>query len=134
MGPADDVALQMIRQLMNTISYTFRRHQSVASIAAEKLSCWSVLSIDGLKIDAKIIHKGRGKFEILEDNYKGKYISKIVDASDVVRCKVEDDKALKPKPAVRFENKYCSKCNYPLTHQPYEQIKEFVHVNPCYYN
>jgi integrase/recombinase XerD len=46
---------------------------------------------------------------------------------------VEDDEALKPKPAVRdcprcnllntFENKYCSKCSYPLTPQAYEEIK-----------
>ena len=39
-------------------------------------------------IEAKIIHKGRGKFKILEDNCKGKYIGKIVDASDVIRCKL----------------------------------------------
>jgi hypothetical protein len=48
-----------------------------------------------------------------------------VDASDVIRCKVEDDKALKPKLTVRdyhrrdspntLENKDCSKCSYELT-------------------
>jgi hypothetical protein len=38
-------------------------------------------------MEAKIIHKGRGKFEILEDNYRGKYIGNIVEASDVIRCK-----------------------------------------------
>jgi hypothetical protein len=46
-----------------------------------------VLSIDSLKIEAKIMHKGRGRFIILEDNYRGKYIGKIVDASDIIRCK-----------------------------------------------
>ena len=43
------------------------------------------------KIEAKIIHKGRGKFKILEDKYKGKYVNKIVDASDVIRCIVNSD-------------------------------------------
>jgi hypothetical protein len=57
------------------------------TVKGERCSCWCVLFIDeGLKIDAKIIHKGRGKFKILEDRYMGKYINKIVDASDVIRC------------------------------------------------
>jgi hypothetical protein len=82
---------------MNTISFRFGRYKpddelndnsNNFSKAAERCSCWCVLSIDGLGIEAKIIHKGRGKFKILEDNYKGKYIGKIVDASDVIRCKL----------------------------------------------
>jgi hypothetical protein len=86
----------MIRQVMKTISFSFGRYKSALepndnsnnfSVAVEKHSCWSVLSIDGLEIDAKIIHKGRGKFRILEDNYRGKYTGNIVDASDVIRCK-----------------------------------------------
>jgi hypothetical protein len=62
----------------------------------ERYSCWCVLFIDDdneeeeeeeeVKTEAKIIHKGRGKFKILEDRYGGKYINKIVDASDVIRC------------------------------------------------
>src|SRR5215472_3731606 len=46
---------------------------------------------------------------------------------------LENDEALRPKPAVRdcprcnlinaCENKYCSKCSYPLTPQAYEEIK-----------
>ena len=46
---------------------------------------------------------------------------------------VEDDETLKPKPAVHdcprcnlvntFENKYCSKCSYPLIPEAYEEIK-----------
>jgi hypothetical protein len=85
------------------------------------------MSIDGFEIDAKIIHRGRGEFEILEDNCRGKYIGEIVDASDVIRCKVEDEKALKPKLTVRdypccdslntLENKQCSKCSYELTRE-----------------
>ena len=46
---------------------------------------------------------------------------------------VEGDETLKPKPSVRdcprcnlintVENKYCSKCSYPLVPQAYEEIK-----------
>jgi hypothetical protein len=82
---------------MNTISFSFSRYKTALEVknlnndfsaATERCSCWAVLSIDSLKIEAKIIHKGRGKFEILEDKYRGKYIGNIVDASDVIHCKV----------------------------------------------
>jgi len=62
-----------------------------SSIEIEKYSCWSVIFIGTLKIDAKIIHKGRGKFRIVEDKCKGKYVNKIVDASDVIHCIVKSD-------------------------------------------
>ncbi|MFL6369887.1 MAG: hypothetical protein ACJ72F_03540 [Nitrososphaeraceae archaeon] len=55
----------------------------------ERYSCWCFLLIDGTKFEAKIVHKGRGKFKILNDEYGGKYNNKIVDASDVIRCKIE---------------------------------------------
>jgi hypothetical protein len=56
----------------------------------ERRCCWCILFIDnGTRVEAKIIHTGRGKFKILEDNCKERYINRIVDASDVVRCKVE---------------------------------------------
>jgi hypothetical protein len=54
-----------------------------------RYSCWCFLLLDGSEFEAKIIHKGRGKFKILNDEYGGKYNNKIVDASDVIRCKVE---------------------------------------------
>jgi hypothetical protein len=38
----------------------------------ERYSCWCFLHIDGTGFDAKIIHKGRGKFKILNDEYGGK--------------------------------------------------------------
>ena len=62
-----------------------------SSIEIEKYSCWSVVFIGTHKIDAKILHKGRGKFKIVEDKYKGKYVNKIVDASEVIHCKVKSD-------------------------------------------
>ena len=55
----------------------------------EHYSCWCFVRIDGTGFDAKIVHKGRGKFKILNDEYGGKHSNKIVDASDVIRCKVE---------------------------------------------
>src|SRR5215831_17654668 len=118
---------------MNTISSRFGKYKRLdinginSGIADEKRSCWAIVSIDGFEIDAKIIHRGRGEFEILEDNYRGKHIGEIVDASDVIRCKVEDEMALKPKLTVRdyprcdspntLENKQCSKCSYELTRE-----------------
>ena len=55
----------------------------------EHYSCWCYIIIDGDRFNPKIIHKGRGKFRILNDEYGGKYSNKMVDASDVVRCKTE---------------------------------------------
>jgi hypothetical protein len=55
----------------------------------ERYSCWCFLLIGGTEFEAKIIHKGRGKFKILNDEYGGKYTNKMVDASDVVRCRIE---------------------------------------------
>jgi hypothetical protein len=77
-------------------SYSVHYHNNNedSSIIMEKYSCWSVLFIDGLEIEAKIIHKGRGKFKIVEDNYKSKYVNKIVHASNVIRCKLKPDDAL----------------------------------------
>ena len=51
--------------------------------------CWCLVSINELTINAKIVHKGRGKFKILNDEYGGRYIDKIVDASDIVHCNSE---------------------------------------------
>jgi hypothetical protein len=69
---------------------TVERNNNNFNIKVEKRSCSCILFVDnGMKIEAKIIHNGRGKFKILEDNCRGKHINKIVDASDVIRCKVE---------------------------------------------
>jgi hypothetical protein len=55
----------------------------------ECYSCWCYIVIDGARFEAKIIHKGRGKFKILNDEYGGIYSDKIVDASDVIRCRID---------------------------------------------
>ena len=69
--------LQGIGQIMNTISSKFGRYRSRdnsrinSSKAEEKRSCWAIVTIDGFELDAKIIHRGWGEFEILEDNCEG---------------------------------------------------------------
>jgi hypothetical protein len=60
----------------------------------EKYSCWCALLINGVEIEAKIIHKGRGKFKIVEDKYRAIYVNQIVDASDVIHCKVKSEEIL----------------------------------------
>ena len=79
---------------MSTIYATFGRYKSADELsdnsnnfskALERCSCWSVLSIDRLRIAAKIIHKRGDKFEILY-NCERKYIGIIVAASDVIHC------------------------------------------------
>jgi hypothetical protein len=80
---------------VSTISFRFGRNKcadklsdnsSNLSKAEERRSCWAVLSINRVVIEAKIIHKRSGKFKILDDNREGMYIGTIVDASDVIRC------------------------------------------------
>ena len=84
-------------RLISKLSIHKTNAYSFATVIADKLkkkeeeerySCWCFLRIDGTGFDAKIVHKGRGKFKILNDEYGGKYSNKIVDASDVVRCKI----------------------------------------------
>jgi len=46
---------------------------------------WCIVSIDGNDVRAKIVHRGRGKYRIVEDNMDGKYLTTTMDAEDVVR-------------------------------------------------
>jgi len=113
-----------IMTISNTINYGNNHLESDNSInsdystTAEKYSCWCILFIDGIKIEARILHKGRGKFKIVEDKFNAKYVNKIVDASDVIRCKVKPsdvhkfERQLKPKirkPILRYI--LCSRCS-----------------------
>lgn len=59
------------------------------NIVAEKYSCWCFLVIGNVVVEAKIIHEGRGKFKILNDKCSRKYVGKIVDASDVIYCRID---------------------------------------------
>jgi hypothetical protein len=55
----------------------------------ERYSSWCFLLMGGTEFEAKIVHKGRGKLKILNDQYGGQYINKIVDASDIVHCRID---------------------------------------------
>ena len=35
----------------------------------------------------KIVHRSRGKYRIVEDTKKGRYVNRIIDASDVMQVK-----------------------------------------------
>jgi hypothetical protein len=69
------------------VTRLFKKNSS--SIITEKESSWCTVSIDEFSLKAKIIHIGRGKFKILGDEKEGKYIDRIVDASDVFHCEIE---------------------------------------------
>ena len=78
------------------------------STTDEKYSCWCILFIDEVKIEARILHKGMGKFKIVEDKFDAKYVNKIVDASEVIRCKV------KPSDVHKFERQVRPKIRKPI--------------------
>jgi hypothetical protein len=46
---------------------------------------WCIVSINGIDVRMKIVHKSRGKYQIIEDNMNGKYLTTIIDAEDVIR-------------------------------------------------
>ena len=46
---------------------------------------WCVVSVDRVILRAKLVHKGRGRFRIVDDNKDGKYIDWIADASDIIQ-------------------------------------------------
>jgi hypothetical protein len=48
-------------------------------------------SLNKLKSSYFVGHSGRGKFKILNNEYGIKYVNRIVDASDIVHCKVVDN-------------------------------------------
>ena len=51
----------------------------------DKNGTWCVVSVDGAILRAKVVHKNRGKFRIVEDVQHGKYVDKTVDASDILQ-------------------------------------------------
>jgi hypothetical protein len=95
------VALQLLKKINSVISKTSTSDNStkignnfVMSIRdrlkdEEACSCLCIIFIDGANLEAKIVHTGRGKFKILNDEHGGKYTNRIVDASDIICCKIE---------------------------------------------
>lgn len=49
---------------------------------------WCLVSIGDERVKAKIMHVGRGKYKIVEDE-SGRHAGKKVDASDVLHCKYD---------------------------------------------
>jgi ribosomal protein L21E len=46
---------------------------------------WAIISIDGAITRAKIVHKSRGRYVIVEDSKGGKYVNKVIDAGDIMQ-------------------------------------------------
>jgi hypothetical protein len=55
----------------------------------ENRCCWCIILLNDTRLTAKIIHIGRGKFKILNDEYGGIYVNKTVDASDILTCNLD---------------------------------------------
>lgn len=47
---------------------------------------WCLISVANNQIRARIMHIGRGRFRILEDE-SGKYSEQKIDASDILHCR-----------------------------------------------
>jgi hypothetical protein len=54
-------------------------------MSGDKKEDWCIISLDGTIIRARIIHKSRGKYKIVEDTKNGIYVDKTVDASDIIQ-------------------------------------------------
>ena len=46
---------------------------------------WAIISIDGAVTRAKIVHKSRGKYMIVEDSKDVKYLNRVIDAGDIMQ-------------------------------------------------
>jgi hypothetical protein len=51
----------------------------------DKKGDWCIVSLDGEIIRVKIMHKSRGKYEIIDDTKNGIHVKKIIDASDIIQ-------------------------------------------------
>jgi hypothetical protein len=63
-------------------------NNKMVSSSKEGNSTWCLAYINENKIKVEVIHVGRGRFRILDDeNDSNKYVNKIIDASDIYHCK-----------------------------------------------
>jgi hypothetical protein len=46
---------------------------------------WAIISVDGAITRAKIVHKSRGRYVIVEDSKGGKYVNRVIDAGDIMQ-------------------------------------------------
>lgn len=65
-----------------------QQNEIVNATASYAPAAWCLVDLDGSTIRACIIHIGRGKFRIVQDELRGKHAGRIVDASDVFSCEV----------------------------------------------
>ncbi|MFY9795999.1 MAG: hypothetical protein WAJ93_09940 [Candidatus Nitrosopolaris sp.] len=77
LNPSTNCLLQLIRQVMSTISIRFGRYKSADELsdninnfskAVEIRSCWSVLSIDRLRIEAKEVANSKSSKTTAKEN------------------------------------------------------------------
>jgi hypothetical protein len=54
-------------------------------MSQEKNAAWCTVELDMI-FQAVVKHVGRGKFAILKDNQEGRFIGKIIDASEILAC------------------------------------------------
>jgi hypothetical protein len=64
----------------------FQRKQRQAD--DEKRATWCMVELSNQVFRAQLLHIGRGKFKILNDNQEGIHIGQIVDASEIHNCEV----------------------------------------------
>lgn len=71
----------------SSIKFIFLFRNKVDRVTeVENRCCWCLLLLDDTKLIAKILHIGRGKFKILDDEYGGKFVNETIDASDILSC------------------------------------------------
>jgi hypothetical protein len=74
---------------MDNVIRLFLKNRSKESNDDNNNASWCQLFIDDYNSTrVKIIHIRRGKFQIIDDAEGGKYVGKIVDASDIHHCEV----------------------------------------------
>ena len=54
----------------------------------EKRATWCVVELSNQVFRVQLLHVGRGKFKVLNDNQEGIHIGQIVDASDILNGEV----------------------------------------------
>ena len=57
-------------------------------MSKEKNAAWCAIELD-IIFQAHITHVGRGKFMILKDNQDGRYVGRMIDASEIIACDSE---------------------------------------------
>jgi hypothetical protein len=47
---------------------------------------WCIVETNNAVFRAGIVHVGRGKYKIIQDNKDGNFVGQIIDASDILQC------------------------------------------------